>query len=117
MWRCQRVRGKVSGAGGRQGGGCVGQRGGRGGVAATAQGGCGDRVGGGESGPDANGQSSVAGAGMEGEVQGGGRKTPVVALEYDVASGQRGGGPAQERVGRGAARTRTGCGWHARTVH
>ena len=46
--------------------------GGGGGVAAAAQGGCGDRVGGRESGPDTAGQGGVAGAGMEGEVQGGG---------------------------------------------
>ena len=93
------------------------QRGGRGVVAATARGGCGDRVGGGESGPDANGKSGVAGAGMEGKVQGGGGATPVVGLAYDVASRQGGGGPGQERVGRGAARRRTGCELSACTVH
>ena len=48
-----------------RGGGRVGHRGGGGGVAAAAQGGCGDRVGGRESGPDTTGQSGVAGAGME----------------------------------------------------
>ena len=72
MWRCQRVRGKVSGARGRQGGLIFGSQGGRGGVAATAQGGSGDRVGGRDRGPDANGQSCVAGARMEGKVQRGG---------------------------------------------
>ena len=79
-----------------RGGGRVGHRGGLGGVAAAAQGGCGDRVGGRESGPDATGQSGVAGAGMEGKVQGGGGGTPVVGLAYDVASGPGGGGPSQE---------------------
>ena len=69
---------------------------GGGGFAAAAQGGCGDRVGGRESGPDTAGQSGVAGAGMEGEVQGGGGGTPVVGLAYDVASGPGGGGPSQE---------------------
>ena len=70
--------------------------GGGGRVAAAAQGGCGERVGGRESGPDTTGQSGVAGAGMEGKVQGGGRGTPVVGLAYDVASGPGGGGPSQE---------------------
>ena len=70
--------------------------GGGGGVAAAAQGGCGDRVGGRESGPDTTGQSGVAGAGMEGKVQGGGEGTPVVGLAYGVASGPGGGGPSQE---------------------
>ena len=92
-------------------------RGGRGGVAATAQGGCGDWKGGGESGPDANGPGSVAGAGIEGKVQGGGGGTPAVGLAYDMASGQGGGGPGQERVVGGAARRRTGCEWGARTIH
>ena len=64
-----------------------GSQGGGGGVAAAAQGGCGDRVGGRESGPDTTGQSGVAGAGMEGKLQGGGRGTPVAGLAYDVASG------------------------------
>ena len=44
---------------------------------------------------------------MEGKVQGCGGVTPVVGLAYDVASGQGGGGPGQERVGRGAAGRRT----------
>ena len=52
--------------------------------------------GGRERGPDTAGQSSVAGARMEGEVQGGGRGNPVVGLAYDVASGPGGGGPCQE---------------------
>ena len=78
------------------GAGRVGHRGGKGGVAAAAQKGCGDRVGSGESGPDATGQSGVAGAGIEGKVQGGGGGTPVVGLPYDLASGLGGGGPGQE---------------------
>ena len=72
------------------------KRGGGGGVAAAAQGGCGDRVAGRESGPETTGQSGVAGAGMEGKVRGGGGGTPVVGLAYDVASGPGGGGPSQE---------------------
>ena len=60
--------------------------GGGGGVAAAAQGECGDRVGGREGGPDTAGQSGVAGAGIEGKVQGGGGEMPVVGLAYDVAS-------------------------------
>ena len=70
--------------------------GGGGGVAAAVQGGCRDRVGGRESGPDTAGQGGVAGAGMEGEVQGGGGGMLVVGLAYDVASGPGGGGPSQE---------------------
>ena len=41
-------------------------------------------------------QSGVAGAGMEGKVQGGGGGTPVVGLAYDVASRPERGGPSQE---------------------
>ena len=67
-----------------------------GGVAAAAQGGCGDRVGGRESGPDTAGQSGVAGAGMEGKVQGGSRGTPVVGVAYYLANRPGGGGPGQE---------------------
>ena len=74
------------------GGGRVGHRGRGGGVAAAAQGRCGDRVGGRESGPDTAGQGGVAGAGMGGEIQGGSGGTPVVGLAYDVASGPGGGG-------------------------
>ena len=70
--------------------------GGGGGVAAAAQGGCGVCVGGRESGPHTTGQSGVAGARMEGKVQGGGGGTPVVGLAYDVASRPGGGGPSQE---------------------
>ena len=43
--------------------------------------------------------------------------TTVVGLAYDVAGGQGRGGPGQERVGRGAARRRTGCEWGASTIH
>ena len=46
-----------------------------------------------------------------------GRGTTVVALAYDVAGGQGGGGPGQERVRRGAARRRIGCEWGASTIH
>ena len=34
----------------------------------------------------------------------------------DLACGQGGGGPGKERVGRGAARRRSGCEWGARTI-
>ena len=76
-----------------------------------------DLVGGEESGPDANGPSGVAGAGMEGNAKGGGGGKTGVGFAYEVPGGQGGGGPGQEGVGRGAARRRTGCEWGVNTIH